>query len=693
VETKLPGLIRFGRELCGDLAQAERREWWLANGLGGYASGTIAGTLTRRYHGLLIAPVKPPLDRHVVMAKADATLVSGGRQWPLFTNRWSGGTVAPSGYLDIETFRLDGRIPVWRYACGELRIESRIWMEHGENTTYVAWRLAPDSPMPEQVPVLRVKLLVNARDFHGTARPWEFNPVLEGAGPELRVIHPNWFTLYVKARGGAIATRHDWYENFDLAVERERGLSDRDSHLLVGEAELTLHPGEWVGIVASLAPQASIYLDEALRRAQARDLGQLRRVQVQVPELIDAPNWVDQLLLAADSFIFARPLHEVPEGESVIAGYPWFGDWGRDTMIALPGLTLATGRYDTARRVLQTFARFVEQGMLPNVFPGAGDTPDYNAADAALWYIEAWRAYVEAIGDRQSLREGFPVLESIIDWHIKGTRYGIGMDPADALLRAGEAGVQVTWMDAKIGDWVVTPRRGKPVEINALWFNALSSMAQLAELLKLPSKSYRDLALRVRTGFQRFLKPEGDGLFDVLDTAEGNDGTVRPNQIFAVSLPFSALDRECQARVVRACGRELLTSYGLRSLSPSHRDFRPHYVGGVWERDGSYHQGPVWAFLLGHYALAEYRTTGDAAMAQARLDPLRDHLLDAALGTVSEIFDGAPPHTPRGAPSQAWSVACTLEAWWRLEKAKRQHKPDTAANAEPAEKPKMRVAG
>jgi 4-alpha-glucanotransferase len=670
METKLPGLIRFGRELCGDLAQAERREWWLSNGLGGYSAGTVAGTLTRRYHGLLVAPVHPPLGRHDVMAKADATLRSDGREWPLFSNRWSGGAVVPAGYLDIETFQLDGRIPVWRYACGELRIESRIWMEHGENTTYVAWRLAADSPVPDHAPTLAVKLLVNARDFHGAARPWEFNPVLEATGPELRVNHPNWFTLHIKTRGGVIATRHEWHENFDLSAERERGLSDRDSHLCVGEAELTLHPGEWVGVVASLNPHASVYLDESLRRAQARDLGQLRRAQVQVPELIEAPDWVDQLLLAADSFIFARPLTEVPDGESVIAGYPWFGDWGRDTMIALPGLTLATGRYDTARRILKTFARFVQRGMLPNVFPGAGDTPDYNAADAALWYIEAWRAYVEAIDDRQSLREAFPVLESIIDWHIKGTRYGIGMDASDGLLRAGEAGVQVTWMDAKIGDWVVTPRIGKPVEINALWFNALSSMAQLADLLKLPSKLYRDLASRTREGFQRFINTRGGGLFDVLDSAEGDDGTLRPNQIFAVSLPFSPLDASEQASVVRACGRELLTSYGLRSLSTSHRDFRGRYIGGVWERDGSYHQGPVWAFLLGHYALAEYRVTGDAQMAQARLDPLRDHLLDAALGTVSEIFDGAQPHTPRGAPSQAWSVACTLEAWWRLEKAK-----------------------
>ena len=217
-----------------------------------------------------------------------------------------------------------------------------------------------------------------------------------------------------------------------------------------------------------------MYLEEALRRAQARDIGQLRRAQVQVPELLGAPRWLDQLVLAADNFVFSRPLPEVPDGESVIAGYPWFGDWGRDTMIALPGLTLATGRFDTARRILETFARFVDQGMLPNVFPGAGDKPEYNTVDAALWYIEAWRAYVDALDDIGSLKRVFPVLESIVDWHLKGTRYGIGADPADGLLRAGEDGVQLTWMDAKVGDWVVTPRIGKPVEINALWFNALN---------------------------------------------------------------------------------------------------------------------------------------------------------------------------------------------------------------------------
>lgn len=674
----LPELIRFGREVCGDLAQAERREWWLANGLGAYAAGTVAGSLTRRYHGLLVAPVNPPLGRFLLLAKADATLIDGDRRIPLFTNRWGAGAVEPAGHVHMESFRLEGRMPVWRYAIGDIALESRIWMEHGAHTVYVAWRLLPGMARPRPVK-LQVTLLANARDHHGSARPWEFHPVIEAEGPKsIRVRHPNWFTLHLKARGGALTPCHDWYENFQLMAERERGLPEHDNHLCVAQAEFQLQEDEWSGLVAGLDPDASPYLAESLRRALARDQGELKRARVQVPGMIEAPAWVDQLLLAADNFVFARPVPGTEDGESVIAGYPWFGDWGRDTMIALPGLTLATGRYDTALRILRTFARFVDRGMLPNVFPGAGDTPEYNTADAALWYVEACRAYVEALSDRAALKELFPVLEDIIAWHARGTRYGIRLDEGDGLLFAGEPGVQVTWMDAKIGDWVVTPRIGKPVEINALWYNALCAMADFADQLGRPSGDYRDLAARARAGFRRFVRPGDEGLMDVLDGPQGDDATLRPNQVLTVSLPHSPLDADDRRRVVARVGRDLLTSYGLRSLDPAHPEFRAHYAGGVWERDGSYHQGPVWAWLLGHYALAEARVTGDPAAAQARLAPLRDHLLDAGLGTVSEIFDGAAPHTPRGAPSQAWSVACTLEAWWRLEQMKRQMARDGA---------------
>ncbi|MEI2773209.1 MAG: amylo-alpha-1,6-glucosidase [Candidatus Competibacter sp.] len=677
----LPDFIRFGRAICGDLGQAERREWWLGNGLGAYAAGTIAGTLTRRYHGLLIAPVEPPLGRWLVFSQADATLFDGDREIPLFSNRWSGGAVVPEGQVQLESFQLHGRMPVWRYALGDRLIEQRIWLEPGANTVYVAYRL--ESADGDQDLRLQVRLLVNARDHHVSMAPGGFTPQVEKAGEQLHVICPDRFTLRFQAVDGQFQTAWDWIENFDLPVERERGLPDRDAHLCIGHALLTLRPGHWVGIVASLHDNASADLDAALQRFLDREQVLLDLLPPSPPtplpqgergvQRVSAPpDWIEQLALAADSFLFARPLPDLPDGESIIAGYPWFGDWGRDTMIALPGLTLATGRLDSARRILLTFARFVDQGMLPNVFPGAGETPDYNTVDAGLWYFEAWRAYLEASNDWAVLAEVFPVLADMIDWHVRGTRYRIGMDTADGLLHAGEPGVQLTWMDAKVGDWVVTPRIGKPVEINALWYNALMIMADFAERLGQPSAPFAELAAKARQGFQRFVRSDGAGLLDVLDGPTGDDPTTRPNQIFAVSLPHSPLDSETQQAVVRVCGRELLTSYGLRSLAPDHSDYRPYYIGGVWERDGSYHQGPVWAWLLGHYALAEYRVHGDAAAAQAYLQPIRDHLLDAGLGTVSEILDGAPPHVPRGAPAQAWSVACVLEAWQRLERLKRQ---------------------
>ena len=670
---KLPDFIRCGRALCGDLAQAERREWWLANGLGGYAAGTVAGTLTRRYHGLLIAPVRPPLDRWLVFAKADATLVDGEREIPLFGNRWAGGVVHPSGPVHLESFRLEGRMPVWRYAIGNLVLEQRIWLEPGAHTSYVAWRLVTTSAGRDAQ--LRVRLLVNGRDHHSRTQMDQFQPMIAAPDSALRRVQTPDFTLRLWAVGGVIVDDVNWFENFDLPIEHERGLAHRDHHLCLGEAVLPLRPGVWAGVIASLHDEVSLDFDAALRRFLGREVELLTQAEARTPELRRAPDWVRQLVLAADSFLFARPLPDLPEGESVIAGYPWFGDWGRDTMIALPGLTLATGRAEIARRILLTFARFTDRGMLPNLFPAAGEPLAYNTADAALWYVEAWRAYVEASSDAETLAKAFPVLQEIIAWHVTGARYSIGMDPNDGLLRAGEPGTQLTWMDAKVGDWVVTPRIGKPVEINALWYNALCSVAGFARQLGQSPAFYDDLADQARQGFRRFVKPDGEGLFDVLDGSDGDDARIRPNQIFAVSLPHSPLDHTARQAVVRVCGRELLTSYGLRSLAPRHAEFRPYYRGDVRERDGGYHQGPVWTWLLGHYALAEYQIHGDAAAAQAWLEPIRDHLCDAGLGTVSEIFDGAPPHHPRGAPAQAWSAACVLEAWQRLERLKGEHGP------------------
>ena len=657
--------IAFGADTLGDLAAAERREWWLGNGRGAYAAGTTARSLTRRYHGLLVAPVDPPLGRVLVLTKADATVTTDGVSSPLFTNRWSDGAVAPDGYRHIEEFRLDGTIPCWRYRCGAATVEHRVWLEPGADTVYVAWKLeGADEAW------LGVTFLANGRDHHGDTWQPGFNPEIVAEGASLTVALPGRFTLRITGSGGQIEPRDDWYENFDLPVEHERGLGDRDAHRHIGDGFMNLSPGQWAGYVSSLEPGAGADLDAALARRQAHDRAVLDQAIAADPIFADAPGWVMRLVLAADLFRIARPIPEVPDGRSVIAGYPWFGDWGRDTMIALPGLCLATGRFDEARLILETFARFVDGGMLPNVFPGAGDTPEYNTVDAALWYIEAWRAYVEATGDDAALRRAFPVLESIVEHYAAGTRYGIAVDPADGLVRAGEPGVQLTWMDARVGDWVVTPRMGKPVEINALWYNALVALAALAERIGDSGTAYRLAADKARSGFARFVRPDGQGLYDILDGPDGDDGSLRPNQVFAVSLPAIPLDEAQQRAVIDACA-SLVTPFGLRSLSPFDQAYCPVITGPPYQRDGAYHQGTVWAWLLGHWALANYRVTDDAAAAQAILAGIEPHLSDAGLGQISEIFDGDPPHTPRGCPAQAWSVACVLEAWWRLEKAKR----------------------
>jgi glycogen debranching enzyme len=520
-----------------------------------------------------------------------------------------------------------------------------------------------------------VAVLANGRDHHGETWIPGFAPEITTEGDQLTMCVQDRFKLLVAAPGGTIVPQREWIENFDLPVERERGLSECDHNLCVGRAEFALGDGAWHGLVATLEHDASPDIGTALGRRRAGDAEVLGRVLGTDPLFDTAPGWVMRLVQAADLYVIKRSVSGVPDGRSVIAGYPWFGDWGRDTMIALPGLCLATGRYDDALKVLETFARFVDQGMLPNVFPGAGEVPEYNTVDAALWYIEAWRSYVASTGDSAALARVFPILAQIIDWHQRGTRFGIAVDPEDGLLNAGEPGVQLTWMDARVGDWVVTPRIGKPVEINALWYNSLVAMAGFAEQLGNPAAPYNEAADRARMGFQRLIRPDRLGRFDVIDGPDGLDAAQRPNQLLAVSLPASPLDPVMRRRVLDQCGAALVTSYGLRSLSPEHSDYRGSYRGSVRERDGAYHQGPVWAWLLGHWAMAHYRVHNDAAAAQAWLEPVADHLADAALGHVSEIFDGDPPHTPRGAPAQAWSTACVLEAWWRLERAKRTADP------------------
>jgi len=673
--------VDFGRDVCGDLAAGERREWLVTNGLGGFASGTVAGLLTRRYHGLLVAALKPPLGRTLLVAKLDETVEYGGQEYPLATNRWGSGSVEPNGWRHIERFRLEGTTPVWTFAVADALLEKRVWMQRDANTTYVRYTLLRASGPVRLV----LKPLVNYRDYHATTRSngWQMRiervpnglqvQAFEGATP--------FYLLSAMAAAEPAHQFNPWDHDFQLAQEAYRGLDDRDDHLEAGTFSAELHPGDSITWVASTDSNPNLDGESALAEHGADQRALLERWKDAEPELAaDAPAWIRQLVLAADQFIVRRPLSDDPQALSVIAGYPWFGDWGRDTMIALPGLTLAAGRPEIARRILRTFARFVDQGMLPNVFPDGGEKPAYNTVDAALWYFEAVRQYYEETGDIEFLREVFPVLAGMIEWHQRGTRYGIKVDPRDGLLAAGEAGVQLTWMDAKVGDWVVTPRIGKPVEVNALWYNALAAMARFAAILGEPSSVYSSAAWDVERSFGRFWNEEAGCCFDVIDGPGGKDAAMRPNQILAVSLPASALSSLRQRAVVDACARELVTSHGLRSLAPGHPAYVPRYGGGPRERDGAYHQGTVWGWLLGHFALAHLRVYNDPAKAASYLEPLAHHLNMHGLGSASEIFDAEAPFTPRGCTAQAWTVAETLRAWRVMHRKAERTDSSSSAN-------------
>ncbi len=653
--------IDCGRDICGELAQAESREWLVTNGLGGYASGTVAGLLTRRYHGLLIAALKPPVGRTLLVAKLDETAGYGGHTYELSANRWHGGVVTPQGYRHLERFRLEGTVPAWTYVLAGALLEKRVWMEQGANTTYIRYDLVRGAG-----PVsLAIKVLVNYRDHHGNTRGDGRQMRVEGREHGLAVTAYNGAVpFYLLSDRGEHEAAHDWHVGFDLAMERARGLDDCEDHLQVGTIRAVIAEGAPLTIVLSTDSMVSRDGAKALERRKRHERS-LAGAFIKANSLPakQAPSWVGQAILAADQFIVARPSPDDPQGRSLIAGYHWFGDWGRDTMIALSGLTLETGRPGIARKILKTFARFVDRGILPNRFFDAGGQPEYNTADATLWYVEAIRAYHAATGDDRLVRELFPVLAEIVDWHCRGTRYGIRLDHTDGLLRAGEAGVQLTWMDAKVGDWVVTPRMGKPVEINALWHNALCAMATLGGIAKQPVQQYEDLAARAATGFARYWNESLGYCYDVLDGPEGDDPSLRPNQIFAVSLPESPLAPARQKAIVDACARHLVTSHGLRSLASDHPRYVGQYGGDQRSRDGAYHQGTVWGWLLGPFVTAHLKVYQDPASARSFLEPMSRHLQSHGLGTMGEIFDGDPPFAPRGCIAQAWTVAEMLRAW------------------------------
>ena len=631
-----PRAIAFGRSICADLAAAERREWLVTNGLGGYASGTVAGTLTRRYHGLLVATLEPPLQRTLVVTKFDETATYRRVAYALAANRWKDDYVAPRGFELIERFYLDGGAPVWEYAFGDALLEKRIWMKDEANLTYVSYRaLRSAEPIG-----LNLRAFVNYRDFHGNTHAGDWVAGVSACpGGVVISAFSGAVPFAVVTERGDVDIENVWYRNYVLARESDRGLDDRDDNLAACTFAMSLAPGE--SVTLAMGVDAGLDSFPAVRPARAGPGESLER--------------------AASQFVVRRPVRDDPDAYSIVAGYHWFGDWGRDTAIALPGLTLATGRFDVARKILTTLAGFVDGGMLPNIMPAGGETPVYNTVDAALWFVEAAGSYLDATGDRTTINAIWPALRQIFEYYRGGTRYGIRMD-ADGLIVAAATGVQLTWMDAKVGDWVVTPRMGKPVEIAALWYNALKRLSSMAPAAGEIADEYAVVAESARAAFARFWNASAGFCFDVIDGPDGDDATLRPNQIFAVSLPNSPLSPERRRAIVDVCAAQLLTTNGLRTLPSYDPRFVPRYGGSQHDRDAAYHQGTVWPWLLGPFAVAHARVYGDAAVARSFLDRLEDQLMDYGLGSISEIADAAPPFTPRGAIAQAWSVAELLRA-------------------------------
>ena len=671
--------IDLGRDALTGFEAVCQREWLVTNGIGGFASGTVGGANTRRYHGLLVASLRPPLERTLMVAKLDARATYVGVETALATNEYADGTIAPRGYRHLTGFRLEGLVPVWTWTIGEALLEQRVWMAHGSNTTYLSYQLVrgPGSLS------LDVQPLCSYRDYHWQHRGSSDSSVTAVKNGLEITAYPGARPYRILVEGGECSIAPDWHWNVRHREEAARGLDAVEDLFRPGIIALRLAPGESASIILTCETHAPLRAGAALRAERDRQAQLLRDARRDAAVLaVPAPAWIEQLVLAADQFVVDRGGTDgSAPGKTVIAGYPWFGDWGRDTMIALPGLTLATGRPDIAASVLRTFARFVSEGMLPNRFPDAGDAPEYNTVDATLWYFVAVEEYLRASGDVSLRSELYPVLQDIVAWHRRGTRFRIHADPHDGLLYSGEAGVQLTWMDAKVGDWVVTPRIGKCVEINALWFRSLEIMVALAEAEgdTAGCASYRELAAQVGRSFnERFWHEHGQYLYDVVDGAEGeadesgrrHDATLRPNQILAASLSPNLLDAPHARAVVDVCSRELWTPVGLRSLAPGDASYVPRYQGSQRERDGAYHQGTVWSWLLGPFVLAHLHAYDDVAAARGYLAGMADHLREACIGQVSEIFDGEAPFRSRGCFAQAWGVAELLRAWRELNERK-----------------------
>ena len=671
------GDLDLGRERLGDLGVASRLEWLVTNGIGGFAAGTASGDLTRCEHGLLIAALPPPLGATLLFTKLSERLRLDGAWVDLDTNRWASGVVNPRGHVHLESFRLEGSIPTWTWAIGDTRLEKRVWMEHGENTTYVEYRLVS----ARSAVTLELRALASHRPASRIDPLRSPSPRVEPVAAGLKIeCFPDAAPLWLTAPGAVIEVAQDWYRGFFLPLEQELGRTALEDHCWAGTLTFSLDPGEHATVVGSTSRAAGLdgrgdmALAAARLRHAARERGHLDAWRRAQPVARLAPGWVRRLALAAEAFVVERGTPLDPSGRGLVAGYPQPDEATRDALIALPGLTLSTGRFDVARTLLAGIARRVDRGLI-SVSPSAGHPDRFESVDVSLWLFQAMHSYVEATADDALLEQLYPTLEDIGAWLERGTRFGVGVDPRDALLRSGGDEAPLTWMDALVDGTPVTPRRGKPVEINALWYNALTAMALFARRLGRPEDAYQDMARRVANAFARYWNSEQDCLYDLLDGPEGPDASVRPNQLLAVSLPDSPLPAARRRAVLETCGRWLLTSRGLQSLAPNDPRHRGRTAGDSAARAASLHQGTVWGWLLPHYSLAHHRVHRDRAAALATLEPLGRSIETLAIGFLPEMADGDAPHAPRGRWASAAATGEVLRAYHVLAAARRQTRP------------------
>ncbi len=646
--------MEFGKSNWKTFDQGIQKEWLLTNGIGGFACSTIIGANTRRYHGLLVASLNPPVARHLILSKIDESIIVDNEVHNIYSYQTPDFIL--KGYHHLESFSLEP-LPMFVYRVKDVFIKKKISMIYGKNTVVVTYKITNGKSK------LKFKLtpLVNFRDYHFNASSQYMNFSQEFKNSNLKIKPYNQssnINIYC-SEGKFIKEDHSFFFNMDYAVERERGLQSTEDHYIPGYYEVKVAEKE----IKEITFIATIEGDIVERNGMAL----IKKEEDRINKLTNGLNFKDEfmkkLVVSADNFIVHR---NSTDAKTVIAGFPWFTDWGRDTMIALPGLTLATGRFEDAKEILFTFSKYVKYGLIPNVFPDIGEEPAYNTVDAPLWYFEAISKYLKYTNDYEFVKDSlYPSLKEIIDSFIEGTKYKIKMDD-DYLISAGDEGTQLTWMDAKVGNWVVTPRHGKAVEINALWFNALKVMAYLSEMFEGNNERYVNIADKVKENFtEKFWNEERQCLYDVL-SSDYKDDKVRPNQILAVSLGNNVIDGEKAEKIVNKVLKELYTSYGLRSLSPYDEEYKGIYVGDQYSRDGAYHQGTVWTWPLGQFITAYIKVNKgnvNSIDPMEFIKPFESHLNDGCIGSISEIFDGDEPLIPRGCFAQAWSVSEILRAY------------------------------